>query len=342
MSLATAYRPKTFGEVVGQESVIRILRRQLEVGALKNAYAFCGPSGDGKTTIARIFADAVNEGHGSPIEIDAASNNGVENVRSLVEEASQRSLEGKYKVIIMDEAHMLTTAAWNAFLKGLEETPKYTIYIFCTTDPQKIPATIMNRCMRFNFSKIPSNAIERRLREISEREGFLNFGEACSYIAKMANGGMRDAIAMLEKCADYDHDLSIGNVLECLGNLSYDVLFDMTNALVDGDSAKALGIVDSLFDAGLDMRSFAEQFLAFTLDLCKYSLTHDASTTAIPPSYERTKDSRCLAYACGIDDAPGWFSKLAERALRLKVELKGDFNPRTTVGASMVSICRGL
>ena len=343
MSLATSYRPKSFDEVVGQEAVVKVLKRQLEVKSYRNAYAFCGPSGDGKTTVARIFAHEVNGGCGSPIEIDAASNNGVENVRSIVEEANQRALDSEYKVIIMDEAHMLTAAAWNAFLKGLEETPRYTIYIFCTTDPQKIPATIMNRCMRFNFSKIPAKAIEGRLRQVSEREGFIDYGDACAYIAKMADGGMRDAMSMLEKCADYDSDLRMENVLACLGNLSYDTLFDLVNALVDGDAAKALSISDGLYDVGMDMRSFAEQFLSFSLDLCKYSLTGDASSTNVPASLEKVKGStRCLAYATGIDGASSWFPKLVERALALKNALKGDFSPRTTVGASLVSICRGL
>ena len=306
MSLATDWRPRSFGEVVGQEAVVRVLERQVESGSFAHAYLFCGPSGDGKTTMARIFASAVNKGQGAPIEIDAASNNGVDQVRALVEEASERSLDGEYKVLVLDEAHMITTAGWNAFLKGIEEAPKYTIYIFCTTDPQKIPATIANRCMRFNFSKIPTAGIEERLRLISSKEGYSNYGEACGYIARMADGGMRDAISMLEKCADYDRDLSMENVL------------------------------------GVDMRSFAEQFLGFCLDLCKYSLTHDASATSVPTSLEKAQGStRCLAYAAGIEDAPAYFSRLSGKALALKSALRNDFGPRTTAEAYVLSMCGG-
>lgn len=342
MSLATDWRPRSFGEVVGQEAVVRVLERQVESGSFAHAYLFCGPSGDGKTTMARIFASAVNKGQGAPIEIDAASNNGVDQVRALVEEASERSLDGEYKLLVLDEAHMITTAGWNAFLKGIEEAPKYTIYIFCTTDPQKIPATIANRCMRFNFSKIPTAKIEERLRLISSKEGYSNYGEACGYIARMADGGMRDAISMLEKCADYDRDLSMDNVLKCLGNMSYDTLFDLVNSMVDGDRAKALSIVDGLCDAGVDMRSFAEQFLGFCLDLCKYSLTHDASSTSVPASLEKVQGStRCLAYAAGIENAPAYFSRLSGKALALKAALRNDFGPRTTAEAYVLSMCGG-
>ena len=342
MSLATDWRPRSFGEVVGQEAVVRVLERQVESGSFAHAYLFCGPSGDGKTTMARIFASAVNKGHGAPIEIDAASNNGVDQVRALVEEASERSLDGEYKVLVLDEAHMITTAGWNAFLKGIEEAPKYTIYIFCTTDPQKIPATIANRCMRFNFSKIPTAKIEERLRLISSKEGYSDYDEACCYIARMADGGMRDAISMLEKCADYDRDLSMDNVLKCLGNMSYDTLFDLVNSMVDGDKAKALSIVDGLCDAGVDMRSFAEQLLGFCLDLCKYSLTHDASATSVPASLEKVNGStRCLAYAAGIEGAPTFFSRLSGKALALKSALRNDFGPRTTAEAYVLSMCGG-
>lgn len=342
MSLATKYRPSTFEEVVGQEAVVRVLERQVERKAFKNAYVFCGPSGDGKTTVARIFAREANGGHGSPIEIDAASNNGVDQVRQILSEANERALDSEYKFFIMDEAHMLTTAGWNAFLKGLEEAPKYTIYVFCTTDPQKIPATIMNRCMRFNFSKIPTKDIESRLASISEKEGFSNYGEACSYIAKMADGGMRDAISMLEKCADYDRNLSIDNVLVCLGNLSYDTLFDLVNAVVDGDVAKSIGIIGSLCDSGVDMKSFSEQFLSFVLDLCIYSLTGDISSTSVPKGLEKVQGSpHCLAYATGVEGAGKYFSWLAGKALELKKDLRNDHNPRTTAEASFVSMCAG-
>ena len=156
-SLAVKYRPQTFDEVIGQDIIVKILKRQLEINDFSHAYLFCGPSGDGKTTLARIFAKELNHGYGSPIEMDAASNNGVDNVRAIIEDSRQRAIDAEYKVIIIDECHAITNQGWQAFLKCIEEPSMYTVFIFCTTDPQKIPATIQNRVMRFNLSRIASN-----------------------------------------------------------------------------------------------------------------------------------------------------------------------------------------
>ena len=150
-SLAVQFRPKTFDEVVGQETIIKILKKQVETQQFKNCYLFSGASGCGKTSVARIFAKTINNGVGEPIEIDAASNNGVDNIRNIIEEANKRSLDSDYKVYIMDEAHSLTSQSWQSLLKTIEEPPKYTIFIFCTTNPEKIPETILNRLQKFNF-----------------------------------------------------------------------------------------------------------------------------------------------------------------------------------------------
>lgn len=170
-SLATKYRPKDFSEIVSQTSVIKILERQIETGNIKNAMLFCGASGCGKTTLARAFANRVNQGVGTPIEIDAASNSGVDNVRAIVKEASERSLSGKYKIYILDECHSFSTTGWQAWLKCIEDPPAYTIFIFCTTDPQKIPQTILNRCQRFNITRISTLDMAARLEYIAKCEG---------------------------------------------------------------------------------------------------------------------------------------------------------------------------
>jgi DNA polymerase-3 subunit gamma/tau len=173
-SLAVKYRPTTFETVAGQNVTTRILNKVLEKQAFKNAYLFAGPSGCGKTTCARIFANAINGGIGEPTEIDGASNNGVDQVRAIVESANQRSLVGNYKIYIIDECHMITSAGWNAFLKGLEDCPEYTIFIFCTTEPNKIPVTIQNRMQRFNIAKISAQEIKDRLVYVCQHEGFTN------------------------------------------------------------------------------------------------------------------------------------------------------------------------
>ena len=170
-SLAVKYRPKEFSEAVGQDAIITILEKQLEKRNFKNAFLFCGASGCGKTTVARIFANKINEGYGEPIEIDAASNNGVDNIRDIVSAANERSIDSEYKIYIIDECHTLTPQSWQAFLKCLEEPPKYTIFIFCTTDPQRVPNTILSRVQRYNFQRISHKGIVDRLKYIIEQEG---------------------------------------------------------------------------------------------------------------------------------------------------------------------------
>ena len=158
-SLALKYRPQTFDDVVCQDSVMRVLSSQIEFKDFKQSYLFCGGAGTGKTTTARIFGKEVNGGKGRLIEIDGASNNGVDNIRNLIEDCKMKSLDSDYKVYIIDECHMLSIGAWNAFLKVLEEPPKGVIFIMCTTDPQKIPQTILSRVQRFDFTRIPTDKI---------------------------------------------------------------------------------------------------------------------------------------------------------------------------------------
>lgn len=345
MSLAVRYRPNTFESVVEQVSTKKILQRQLETNTFTNVYLLCGPSGDGKTTIARIFANELNKGKGAPIEIDGASNNGVDNIRLLIDEAKTRAIDSEYKVIIVDECHMITSAGWNAFLKCIEEPPKYTIFIFCTTDPQKIPATILNRVMRFNLTKISTEAIKQRLLYICSQEHFVNYEEACEYIAKISNGGMRDAIAMIEKCAGYNTDLCITNVIQALGNFSYDIFLKLNNALYDNNQKEVLSLVDEIYNSGKDIKIFIEQFLDFALDLNKYCLFKDIAVTKIPASLEKPKfkgDVNCVQYAVGIEDSIKYFNKLVNALLELKVSLKYDTMPRTTIAVKFLNICRGV
>lgn len=336
-SLAVKYRPKTFEETLGQSATIKILKKQLEKKTYTNCYLFAGASGTGKTTSARIFANMINGKENSYIEIDAASNSGVDSIRSIIADAYERSVDSEYKIYIIDEAHSISSTGWQAFLKCIEEPPKYTIFIFCTTNPEKIPETIQNRVMRFNLSRIATTAIEERLLYICEKEGFKNYEESCDYIAKLADGGCRDAIAMLEKCAGYDEDLSIDNVLRCLGDLSYDKLFKLTNAIIDGAEQPVISILDDFYANGFDLKIFVEKFLDFALDLYKYAILKDISTVKIPASLEKE-----LKYTIGIENATSYFGKLVDAILNVKNQIKYDSNIRTTVEVMFLKMTRGL
>ena len=169
-TLAVKYRPKTWDEVSEQSSTKIILQQQLESGEVKNAYLFCGPAGCGKTTCARIFANDINKGEGNPIELDAASNNGVDDVRNIIQQAKTKSINSEYKIFIIDECHALSNSAWQAMLKIIEEPPAKSIFIFCTTDPQKIPKTILSRVQRYDFQRLSSSGICDRLKYIIEKE----------------------------------------------------------------------------------------------------------------------------------------------------------------------------
>lgn len=341
-SLAVKYRPKTFETCVSQASVIKLLKRQLELKIFKNAYLFCGPSGDGKTTLARIFANEINKGQGTPIEIDGASNNGVDNVRAIIEDSKERALDAEYKIYIIDEAHMITLAGWNAFLKCIEEPSAYTIFIFCTTDPQKIPATIQNRVVRLNLTRIKTEDIKNRLMYISKQEEYTNYEDACDFIARISGGGMRTAIAHLEKCAGYNNDLSLNNVLACLGNFSYDTFFDLTNGFIDGNQTSAISIIEECYNNGYDLRQFIEQYLDFILDVNKYCLFKNIESTKIPQTFEKDNTTRCLAYICSLDGAVNYYNKLVNKLLELKNTLKYDMNQKSTIEIEFINICRGI
>ena len=336
MSLATEFRPQKFEECCGQSSIIKILERQLELGEFTNCYLFCGASGTGKTTIARIFANRINNGSGHPIEIDGASNNGVDNIRDLIQNAQERSLDSEYKTIILDECHMLTLQSWNALLKCIEEPPKYTIFMFCTTDPQKIPSTILNRVMRFNLTRVDTNLIKERLKYVCQQEGFTNYDEACDFIAKMSCGGVRDSLAMLEKCATYSNDLNITNVLDSLGNFSYQTYFDLTNFIIDGEEDKVLRLIEDCYNSGKDLTLFINQYLEFILDLTKYCIFHSMELVKIPISMRED-----IAYATNIENNTSYFKNFSTRLLKLSNLLKNDTMPKTTIEVAMLEYCRG-
>lgn len=335
-TLANKFRPTRFEDVVGQEAVVKVLQRQALTKTFRNCYLLTGPSGTGKTTLARIFASAVNGGKGSPIEIDAASNNGVDNVRDIIDKASQRALDSEYKIFIIDECHMLTIQGWNAFLKCIEEPPRYTIFIFCTTNPEKIPATIQNRVQRFTLSKIRAEDIKKRLIYICQQEGASNFEDACGYIANVSKGGMRDAIANLDKCLSYSTDLSVEECIRILGGISYETLFGITGKILDKDNS-VLSIVDDMFDRGVDLKMFVDSYLTFLLDCVKYCYSKNIVTTTVPPSMEgRLRDITGVDYG----DHGKFFALFAEKVLEIKSAIKYDGSIKDTVETMLLTLCR--
>ncbi len=285
-TLAVLYRPKTFDDVTEQKNVIGILKNQLELNECKNAYLFCGGAGTGKTTCARIFANELNKGAGVPIEIDAASNNGVENVRSIIDQAKFLPLDGQYRIYIIDECHMMSIGAWNAMLKLLEEPPARTIFIFCTTDPQKIPATILSRVQRYDFNRISTSGIVARLKYICNKEQLKIDEPALEFIARIAQGGMRDAISLMDKCLSYKKQLTVNNVSEALGIVSYTTLVSMLNFLVGKNTVALLDKLNEIYNAGMDIKQFIRTFVTFLIDISIYQVTGKLDYGRIPAYYK--------------------------------------------------------
>lgn len=243
-TLNLKYRPKSFSEVIGQNTIVSILSKQIATKTFKNTYLFCGPSGCGKTTLARIMAKKVNDGQGEPIEIDAATNNGIDTIRSLINDSQQASLDAEYKVYIIDEAQALTSAAWGSALKLIEEPPLHCIFIFCTTDPQKIPETILTRVQRFDFKRIKDEDIYNRIEFILNEEVVCNYEpEAIKLIAVNSKGYMREAISLLDKCLSYSKDLTLTNVEQVLGALNQVNLTSYLDALINNKTEEALNLI---------------------------------------------------------------------------------------------------
>lgn len=337
-SLAVKYRPEKFEDVCGQSITTKILEKAVETGTFRHAYLFAGASGCGKTTCARIFAKKINRGQGEPIELDAASQRDIETIRSIRDSANLRSLDSEYKVYIIDECQNYTIVQWQAFLKTIEETPEYTIFIFCTTEPNKLPVTILNRLQRYNFAKIDSKSIRERLKYICQQEGFINYEKTCDLISKQCKGCMRDAITSLEKCASFSQNLTIENAKQVLADLSFEPLFTLTWALQEKDTGKVLSIIDNLYNNSIDLKQFIDTYLGFILDLSKYTIFKTVEVTDIP-EYLATPDNPAVQKTCEIANNTSWFNSLADLLLKVKIETKYDSSYKSTIQAFLVSFC---
>lgn len=325
-ALAIKYRPATWEDVTEQTSTTTILRQQLQSGEVKNAYLFCGPAGCGKTTCARIFAHDINNGEGNPIELDAASNNGVDDVREIIQQAKTKSLDSEYKIFIIDECHALSNSAWQAMLKIIEEPPAKSIFIFCTTDPQKIPKTILSRVQRYDFQRISQDGIVDRLdnileNELNEHSDLLWTRNTLEYIAKIADGGMRDAITLMDKCLAYSKDLTLENVVSALGTVDYETMISLSADLLVKNRNAVITRIEKLYSSGKDIKQFVKQYLQFLLDIQKYGVGCDWKYLQVPK----------------IEDYEDWFDDLKshdydklESVLKAMIKLNADIKWSST------------
>lgn len=289
-ALYRKFRPTEFEDVKGQDHIITTLQNQIKADRIGHAYLFCGTRGTGKTTVAKIFAKAVNCEHpvnGSPcgecamcraiasgtsmnvIEIDAASNNGVDNIRGIREEVTYRPTEGRFKVYIIDEVHMLSIGAFNALLKTLEEPPEYVIFILATTEAHKIPITILSRCQRYDFKRISIETISERLRDLMITEQVEVEERAIRYVAKAADGSMRDALSLLDQCIAFylGQKLTYDNVLEVLGAVDTDVFSQLLRNIIRRDVPKVLDTVEELVMQGRELTQLTADFTWYLRNL---------------------------------------------------------------------------
>lgn len=297
-ALYRKFRPDTFADVKGQDAIVKTLKNQIRADRIGHAYLFCGTRGTGKTTIAKIMAKAVNCEHpvdGNPcnecptckaiaagtsmnvIEIDAASNNGVDNIREIRDEVAYSPTTGKYKVYIIDEVHMLSIGAFNALLKTLEEPPSYVIFILATTESAKIPVTILSRCQRYDFRRIPMETIERRLRELADKEQVDVEEKALRYIAKKADGGMRDALSLLDQCIAFylGETLTYDNVLEVLGAVDTDEFSKILREILLSKIPQVMTHLEELVMQGRDLGQFVTDFTWYLRNLLLLKTSDD-------------------------------------------------------------------
>ena len=286
VALYRKFRPQTFAEVKGQDHVVRTIKNQIKNGKAGHAYLFTGTRGTGKTSVAKIMAKALNcldpkdgepcnccenclainsAGFMDVLEMDAASNNGVDDIRRLTEEIRYTPAKGKYKVFIIDEAHMITKAAFNAFLKTLEEPPAYAVFILATTEPHKLPQTILSRVQRYDFRRIPADVIKENLKELAAKEGCIAQDKALDYIARLGDGSMRDAVSLLDKCIAFSlgKELTYDMVLEALGTADTESFSGLLRAVYAGDCTGALEFIDRASSEGRDISRFVTDFCGY-------------------------------------------------------------------------------
>ena len=310
--LASKYRPMTFDDVVEQSVVVDILKNICSKDNLTNKnFLFIGPAGTGKTSISKVIGRELNGGDGGEvIEVDAATYGSVENVRELIKHSETYPLKGKYKIFIIDECHVISNTGWQAFLKTLESGPARSVFIFCTTNPEKIPDTILSRVQTFQLSKISLKGVYERLVHILETEketdpSISYDNDAILFVAKLSNGGMRDAITKLTKVLSLSNHVDMHSVQSALNLPNYDDYFDMMNMVVKKDNAGIVSRIDSIYDSGVNFVNWFQGFHSFICQIIKYICMKDISKTMIPSIYESKLSNygdAHLAVCIGLSD----------------------------------------
>lgn len=357
-ALYRKFRPQEFEDVKGQEHIVTTLKNQIKADRIGHAYLFCGTRGTGKTTIAKILARAVNCEHpvdGSPcntcktcrainegtsmnvIEIDAASNNGVDNIREIREEVAYRPTTGKYKVYIIDEVHMLSTGAFNALLKTLEEPPSYVIFILATTEAHKIPITILSRCQRYDFRRITADTIAARLQELMDKEGNDVEEKAIRYIAKAADGSMRDALSLLDQCIAFylGEKLTYEKVLENLGAVDTQVFSRMLRQILQQDTAGTIKTLDEIIIQGRELGQFVTDFIWYLRNLLLISTSEhpEEAVDASAENLERMKEESSMVDAETLMRYIRIFSELSN-------QIKYASQKRVLVEIALIKLCQ--
>ncbi|OGO84885.1 MAG: hypothetical protein A2Y22_01440 [Clostridiales bacterium GWD2_32_59] len=357
-ALYRKYRPHNFDEVIGQEHVTETIKNQIKSERVGHAYLFCGIRGTGKTSIAKIFARAVNCSNGidgnpclscetcdeigtgssmNAIEIDAASNNGVDNVREIREEVKYMPTKGKYKVYIIDEVHMLSTSAFNALLKTLEEPPSHVIFILATTEVQKIPATILSRCQRFDLKRIPVKRIVSALAEITSKEGICVEEKALNYIASLSDGSMRDAISLLDQIVVFGNDREVTHkmVLDIIGTVDNKTFVNIIKNINDSNIGGCIEEINEIYLNGKDIKQFVSQMVEFLRNLLIASSIHD-SEDILDMSEENALELKLLTQIVSCDKV---FELINEFAM-LESRIKYDSQVKITLEVALIKMCQ--
>ncbi len=358
-ALYRKFRPVRFVDVKGQEHIVTTLKNQLNAERIGHAYLFCGSRGTGKTTIAKIFARAVNcenPCEGDPcgtcdtcraisagasmnvIEIDAASNNGVDNIREIVDEVSYSPAQGKYKVYIIDEVHMLSIGAFNALLKTLEEPPSYVIFILATTEVHKIPITILSRCQRYDFRRITVDTITGRMQELMQAEGTAVEEKALRYIAKAADGSMRDALSLLDQCIafHFGETLTYEMALDVLGAVDTSVFSKMLRLLLDENIIGAIELLEDMIIQGRELTQFVADFTWYLRNLLLAGASADALEDVIDMSADNLKnlqEEAEMADAAVIMRYIRIFSEVSDR-------IRHATQKRILLETTLIRVCR--